>query len=789
MDNLAATITVDLVDGTKVVVPDSLEHITAYVLQEQNDWFEDEIKFLRSLVKPGDVVVDIGANYGVYALSLARKVGPSGQVWAFEPATDTAKLLEESVTANGTDCLRVVQQALSDRQGTAWLQMPGQAELNSLVSRDSDGVTLAVGPGEAVTVTTLDSCIEEFGWSIVDLLKIDAEGEEERILRGGARFFEDLSPLVMFEVKAGMELHLDLVCRFQELGYQCFHLIPGLNALAPFDADKGVDGYLLNLFAAKPDRVQTLEAAGRLIGHPSIPVGPQAVQHNASWNDALNKSPYAQVLMPRWLANSQQPEQAVIHQALAAWNISQACNEPIARRYDALVHSYTLLRRECQPGCRSSRWASLARICLALGERQQAMEALSAMLSDLQSGREPVLDEPFLCPDPALDAVNPADQLRAWLVASALAAMEKFGSFSGFFTGRSAVPRLESLISLGFADEDIQRRLDLVIKRFSHADQQLANLQSSQPSIQPETCSKQQADSDISVRAWFDFLGLQQPLRCVDVGALALKDHPDPWVHWVQIGCAEVLVFQPLNEECNLLNVKSQRSDVAIRHFPWVLGDGKKHTLHITNAPMSSSLFPPACSTTDLFQSLGEFMHVIRQEVLETHRLDDIKEAQLADFIKLDAQGAELMILENAKVTLKSVSVIQCEVEFVELYEGQPLMADVDSFLRSQGFTFLRFLSIKGRPYKPLQLSECPDDPISQALWADAIYIRDFRRLSHWDNHQLKAAVFLLHELYRAFDLSAFLLNELDRRCGTSLEQAYLSSLLVSDCSLQINLS
>lgn len=93
-------IIVELVDGTKVVVPDSLELITSYVLQEQGDWFEDEIKFLRELVDPGDVVVDIGANYGVYALSLARKVGASGQVWAFEPALETAMLLRESASAN-----------------------------------------------------------------------------------------------------------------------------------------------------------------------------------------------------------------------------------------------------------------------------------------------------------------------------------------------------------------------------------------------------------------------------------------------------------------------------------------------------------------------------------------------------------------------------------------------------------------------------------------------------------------------------------------------------------------
>jgi FkbM family methyltransferase len=786
MANQAATINVDLVDGTKVVVPDSLEHITSYVLKEQNDWFEDEIKFLRSLVKPGNVVVDIGANYGVYALSLARKVGPSGQVWAFEPATDTASLLVESVAANGTDWMRVVQQALSDRQGTAWLQMPGQAELNSLSSHDSADATLEVGPGEAVTVTTLDACLEKFGWSTVDLLKIDAEGAEESILRGGARFFRDLSPLVMFEVKAGIDLHLDLVDRFQQLGYQCFHLIPGLNALALFDADQLVDGYLLNLFAAKPDRVQVLAAAGRLVGETDLSEVSQAEHQHESWHSELRKNPYVQGLMDRWLANANQPEQAAIHKALAAWSISLDCNEFISRRYDALVESFELLQKECQPGCLPTRWASFARVALSLGKRQQAMEALSAMLSDLQSVRELVLDEPFLCPDPALEVVNPAGQFKVWLEAAALAAMEQYGSFSGFFTGLSALPRLERLISLGFANVDIQRRLGLVTKRFCLADQQLANLQLPQPSSQPDNSSEQQAESAISVRAWFNFLGLEQPLRCVDVGALALRVDPDPWVQWAQIGCAEVLGFEPLKEQCTELNDQAQKSGIAMRYLPWALGDGNEHTLHITNAPMTSSLFPPARPTVDLFLALGELMQVVKQEAVQTRRLDNIKEAQYTDFLKLDVQGSELMILENAKETLRSVSVIQCEVEFIELYEGQPLMADVDSFLRSQGFSFLQFAYIMGRPFKPLQKVGNPSASISQVLSSDAVYVRDFRNLTAWSTQQLRAASFLLHELYGAIDLAAFLLAELDRRCGSQLHDPYLSSLLFTSSTIEL---
>ena len=74
---MTATATLTMVDEVRVVVPDSLDLITPYVLLEQQDWFEDEIKFLRHLLQPGQKVIDIGANYGVYALSMAQAVGPT----------------------------------------------------------------------------------------------------------------------------------------------------------------------------------------------------------------------------------------------------------------------------------------------------------------------------------------------------------------------------------------------------------------------------------------------------------------------------------------------------------------------------------------------------------------------------------------------------------------------------------------------------------------------------------------------------------------------------------------
>lgn len=64
----------------RIRVPDSLDLITPYVLREQHDWFEDELTFVRHCLQPGQHAIDIGANYGVYTLSMAKSVGPSGRI-------------------------------------------------------------------------------------------------------------------------------------------------------------------------------------------------------------------------------------------------------------------------------------------------------------------------------------------------------------------------------------------------------------------------------------------------------------------------------------------------------------------------------------------------------------------------------------------------------------------------------------------------------------------------------------------------------------------------------------
>jgi len=143
----------------KICVPGSLQLMTTYVLLEQEDWFEDEINFVRCLLRSDEEVIDVGANYGIYTLTMAQCVGARGKVWAFEPASSTAGFLRKSIEAQEVSNIECIQAALSNRKGSAQLGLQPNSELNSLVAQSS-----TQGDSETVQLLILDDCISEHNW-------------------------------------------------------------------------------------------------------------------------------------------------------------------------------------------------------------------------------------------------------------------------------------------------------------------------------------------------------------------------------------------------------------------------------------------------------------------------------------------------------------------------------------------------------------------------------------------------------------------------------------------------
>jgi len=107
--------------GARLCLPAVFDLITSYVVLEQEDWFEDEIRFVRRWLRPGMRAVDVGANYGLYTVALAKAVGPEGRVWAFEPAPDTAQFLDATLRLNDLGHVLLTRAAVSSRATTRQL--------------------------------------------------------------------------------------------------------------------------------------------------------------------------------------------------------------------------------------------------------------------------------------------------------------------------------------------------------------------------------------------------------------------------------------------------------------------------------------------------------------------------------------------------------------------------------------------------------------------------------------------------------------------------------------------
>ena len=471
------TLTLPIQDGVQVVVPNSLELLTPYILLEQQDWFEDEIKFLRRLLLPGQRVIDIGANYGVYTLSMAKTVGSAGHVWAFEPASATAKLLAKGIAANQFTQVTLDHRALSNISGTAQFSLHEKSEFNSLVhdGRPSSDVT------ESVQVVTLDECLDHYGWHGIEFLKMDAEGEEANILEGGKRFFAELSPLVQYEVKDASKMHLELIETFARFGYDSYRLVPGLDLLVPFDSQSTPDGYLLNLFCCKNDLAEKLEARGFLLRDqrflktsPAQDARGEVIDLDTyAWQHTIARLPYGMALAGMWAGNmagaesGEDRDRAELGRVLMDYAISRDASLSALVRWSALESSLNLLKTLTNRSASHLRLATLARVARDCGERGLAVSALQFLLGAAKShsGQDDMC-EPFLAPAERFDLLLPGNFIENWVLTAVLEAFEQLGSFSSFHTKTTARERLELIFSRGFGSREMERRLHLLRARF-----------------------------------------------------------------------------------------------------------------------------------------------------------------------------------------------------------------------------------------------------------------------------------------------------------------------------------
>lgn len=267
--------------------------------------------------------------------------------------------------------------------------------------------------------------------------------------------------------------------------------------------------------------------------------------------------------------------------------------------------------------------------------------------------------------------------------------------------------------------------------------------------------------------------GLRVPVHIVDVGANPIDGTP-PYASLLQGGDASVLGFEPNPAALARLNAQKGAQET---YLPHAIGNGEMQTLNICAAPGMTSLLTPNPAVLDRFHGFREWGRVIDTVPVQTMRLDDIAEARGADMLKIDIQGGELLAMRYAEAMLRDMLVIHTEVEFLPLYIEQPLFSDIDQFLRARGFVLHRFFPTVSRVIAPMLLNNDIFAGLSQLVWADAVFVRDFTRLDLLSDRQLLATAAILHECYGSLDLVLHLLLESDRRTGATVAASYLAGL------------
>jgi len=276
-----------------------------------------------------------------------------------------------------------------------------------------------------------------------------------------------------------------------------------------------------------------------------------------------------------------------------------------------------------------------------------------------------------------------------------------------------------------------------------------------------------------AVPTFKELTGSEPKIKIVDIGANPI-DGEAPYSPLLRAGLAHVVGFEPNTEALAKLQTQKGPGDT---YLPYAVGDGARHTLNICAAPGMTSLLTPNPTVLNLFHGFPHWGKITSTREVETVRLDDVAETAGVDLLKIDIQGGELSVFQNAENRLADAVVIQSEVEFLPLYQGQPLFSDVDQFLRQHGFVLHRFFPEVSRVIQPLVVDNNIYAGLSQIVWADAIFVKDFTRLGVLSDRQLINMAAIVHECYRSFDLALHLLIELDRRAQSQLATNYLARL------------
>lgn len=204
-------------------------------------WEPQLLHLCKSCIDPGDTIFDIGAHSGIYTVLFGSLAGRNGKVYAFEPFPKNVELLKGTIALNSMEKNSFVEcVALSDKPGKLSFY-PFKRERESSNPRTYPGESgmlhsLIPGPGfskdSAITVpaNTLDHYTKNKNIEFVDFIKIDTEGAELKVIKGGRELLKRSKDVTMLielhpvELRADNSSISDVINELDSLGFKIYRI-------------------------------------------------------------------------------------------------------------------------------------------------------------------------------------------------------------------------------------------------------------------------------------------------------------------------------------------------------------------------------------------------------------------------------------------------------------------------------------------------------------------------------------------------------------------------------------
>jgi FkbM family methyltransferase len=174
-----------------------------------------------NLAERAHVTIDVGAHVGYYSL-LAAHANPAGRVVALEPVAATFERLRANVVMNDLANVECISVAADEKAGRALIYVPRDSRIpcSAGLSEDFYQPWRDAFVGVEVSTDTLDGIVRSRGLEQVGLVKLDTEGTEPRVLRGGIRLLQEHRPFIVCEVLEAANSARELEALLRPLGYE-----------------------------------------------------------------------------------------------------------------------------------------------------------------------------------------------------------------------------------------------------------------------------------------------------------------------------------------------------------------------------------------------------------------------------------------------------------------------------------------------------------------------------------------------------------------------------------------